>query len=76
MSKRKDVSGPTQLEFDCIWNSSGPKGGEGRHLMVDICTNRPANVVRFMDATTRSVRRDAVERVARSGIFALPSGKR
>jgi len=32
-----------------------------------------ANVIRFLDAGTRAVRRDAIERVKSSGIFNLPS---
>lgn len=58
MSKRKSDS---QLTLDF----SAPKQG---HVAV----RSQANVVPFVDAATLAVRKSAIRRVAKSGIFTLP----
>ncbi len=64
MSKRRDDS---QLDLDL----TGKIDSNGEHRQ-----QAPAQVVPFSDAATLQVRRDAVRRVATSGIFVLPPGLR
>ena len=83
MSKNKGIPGPDQLEFDCLWNariqtagvSHLPSSCSGSHVSISDAPHA-VTIVRFVDAATLLVRREAVERVARSGIFALPQIKR
>lgn len=75
MAKRKDSSGSNQLGFDSLWS------GKLTHITPTISGNKcvvapKGNVIAFLDSATLAVRRQAVERVAKSGIFAVPSGKR
>ncbi|MFA6124076.1 MAG: hypothetical protein WCS75_05625 [Sphingomonas sp.] len=64
MSKVGDKS---QLDFDL----------SGSHLRSDALPQASqALVIPFIDATTLQVRRDALRRVASSGIFQIPSALR
>ncbi|WAX95573.1 hypothetical protein N7E70_001405 [Aminobacter sp. NyZ550] len=69
MSKRDSGQNQDQLAFDQIWN-------ESRCESINNSGVVPNNIVVFTDSLTIAVRKAAVDRVARSGIFAVPVSKR
>jgi hypothetical protein len=72
MAKRKDSSDSTQLTLNLTSGAraSVVKGTGAASGNV----GRQDNVTVFIDSATLAVRREAVERIARSGIFAVPNG--
>jgi hypothetical protein len=63
--KKPPSKGPRQLKFELNENSK----------VVAPANPQTSTVVRFVDSMTMQVRRDAVTRVASSGIFSLQRKK-
>lgn len=74
MAKRRDASNPSQLSLNL---TSGPVtlGSKGT-VIASGTISRQNNVAVFVDSATLAIRREAVERIARSGIFGVPQSYR
>jgi len=69
MGKRKDTPrSDSQLGFDWGRTSEPPRSPAPSTSQV--------NVIRFVDSSTLAVRKDAIDRVARSGVFSPQPSKR
>jgi hypothetical protein len=64
---------PPRESGDGMPKECEPQDGQYQlNLQVEATFQQPNTVVSFVDSATRDIRRDALERLKRSGIFQLP----
>jgi hypothetical protein len=73
ISNIKNIIHQVESEVD-MPKDSEPQDGQYRlDLQVKGTFEQTSTIVSFVDSATRDIRREAIERVKKSGIFQLPS---